>query len=135
MCAVNKIVSFLTQKRSKKKESKTVKEKLPETLEKLNIRVSTPYGAYPEDVETVVSDLLEKVNKLETANAELSKKNTQLERDLHLVNTELAKMKIDVSLMSIPETTEEEDSKMLRELNKITKAEDDEDFDIEIVEE
>lgn len=120
---------------SKKKESKTVKEKLPETLEKLNIRVSTPYGAYPEDVETVVSDLLEKVNKLETANAELSKKNTQLERDLHLVNTELAKMKIDVSLMSIPETTEEEDSKMLRELNKITKAEDDEDFDIEIVEE
>ena len=117
---------------SKKKESKTVKEKLPETLEKLNIRVSTPYGAYPEDVETVVSDLLE---KLETANAELSKKNTQLERDLHLVNTELAKMKIDVSLMSIPETTEEEDSKMLRELNQITKAEDDEDFDIEIVEE
>lgn len=120
---------------SKKKESKTVKEKLPKTLEKLNIRVSTPYGAYPEDVETVVSDLLEKVNKLETTNAELSKKNTQLERDLHLVNTELAKMKIDVSLMSIPETTEEEDSKMLRELNKITKAEDDEDFDIEIVEE
>lgn len=120
---------------SKKKESKTVKEKLPETLEKLNIRVSTPYGAYPEDVETVVSDLLEKVNKLETANVELSKKNTQLERDLHLVNTELAKMKIDVSLMSIPETTEEEDSKMLRELNQITKAEDDEDFDIEIVEE
>lgn len=120
---------------SKKKESKTVKEKLPETLEKLNIRVSTPYGAYPEDVETVVSDLLEKVDKLETANVELSKKNTQLERDLHLVNTELAKMKIDVSLMSIPETTEEEDSKMLRELNKITKAEDDEDFDIEIVEE
>lgn len=120
---------------SKKKESKTIKEKLPETLEKLNIRVSTPYGAYPEDVETVVSDLLEKVNKLETTNAELSKKNTQLERDLHLVNTELAKMKIDVSLMSIPETTEEEDSKMLRELNKITKAEDDEDFDIEIVEE
>ena len=120
---------------SKKKESKTVKEKLPETLEKLNIRVSTPYGAYPEDVETVVSDLLEKVNKLETTNAELSKKNTQLEQDLHLVNTELAKMKIDVSLMSIPETTEEEDSKMLRELNKITKAEDDEDFDIEIVEE
>lgn len=120
---------------SKKKESKTVKEKLPEKLEKLNIRVSTPYGAYPEDVETVVSDLLEKVNKLETTNAELSKKNTQLERDLHLVNTELAKMKIDVSLMSIPETTEEEDSKMLRELNKITKAEDDEDFDIEIVEE
>ena len=119
----------------KKKESKAVKEKLPETLEKLNIRVSTPYGAYPEDVETVVSDLLEKVNKLETTNAELSKKNTQLERDLHLVNTELAKMKIDVSLMSIPETTEEEDSKMLRELNKITKAEDDEDFDIEIVEE
>lgn len=118
---------------SKKKESKAVKEKLPETLEKLNIRVSTPYGAYPEDVETVVSDLLEKVNKLETTNAELSKKNTQLERDLHLVNTELAKMKIDVSLMSIPETTEEEDSKMLRELNKITKAEDDEDFDIEIV--
>lgn len=120
---------------NKKKESKTVKEKLPETLEKLNIRVSTPYGVYPEDVETVVSDLLEKVNKLETTNAELSKKNTQLERDLHLVNTELAKMKIDVSLMSIPETTEEEDSKMLRELNKITKAEDDEDFDIEIVEE
>lgn len=120
---------------NKKKESKTVKEKLPETLEKLKIRVSTPYGAYPEDVETVVSDLLEKVNKLETANAELSKKNTQLERDLHLVNTELAKMKIDVSLMSIPETTEEEDSKMLRELNQITKAEDDEDFDIEIVEE
>lgn len=120
---------------SKEKESKAVKEKLPETLEKLNIRVSTPYGAYPEDVETVVSDLLEKVNKLETTNAELSKKNTQLERDLHLVNTELAKMKIDVSLMSIPETTEEEDSKMLRELNKITKAEDDEDFDIEIVEE
>lgn len=120
---------------SKEKESKTVKERLPETLEKLNIRVSTPYGAYPEDVETVVSDLLEKVDKLETTNAELSKKNTQLERDLHLVNTELAKMKIDVSLMSIPETTEEEDSKMLRELNKITKAEDDEDFDIEIVEE
>lgn len=120
---------------NKKKESKTVKEKLPETLEKLSIRVSTPYGAYPEDVETVVSDLLEKVDKLETTNAELSKKNTQLERDLHLVNTELAKMKIDVSLMSIPETTEEEDSKMLRELNKITKAEDDEDFDIEIVEE
>lgn len=120
---------------NKKKESKTVKEKLPETLEKLSIRVSTPYGAYPEDVETVVSDLLEKVDKLETTNAELSKKNTQLERDLHLVNTELAKMKIDVSLMSIPETTEEEDSKMLRELNKITKAEDDEDFEIEIVEE
>ena len=135
MYTINKIGNFITQKWNKKKESKTVKEKLPETLEKLNIRVSTPYGAYPEDVETVVSDLLEKVNKLETTNAELSKKNTQLERDLHLVNTELAKMKIDVSLMSIPETTEEEDSKMLRELNKITKAEDDEDFDIEIVEE
>ena len=135
MYTINKIGNFITQKWNKKKESKTVKEKLPETLEKLNIRVSTPYGAYPEDVETVVSDLLEKVNKLETTNAELSKKNTQLERDLHLVNTEVGKMKIDVSLMSIPETTEEEDSKMLRELNKITKAEDDEDFDIEIVEE
>ena len=120
---------------AKKKESKTVKEKLPEKLEKLNIRVSTPYGAYPEDVETVVSDLLEKVNKLETTNAELSKKNTKLERDLHLANTELAKMKIEVSLMAIPETTEEEDSKMLRELNDITRADDDEDFEIEIVEE
>ena len=40
-----------------------------------------------------------------------------------------------MSLMTIPETTEEEDSKMIRELNDITKAEDDEDFGFEVVEE
>ena len=116
-----------------KKKEKKVKEKLPDSLSSRGIRVSTPYGAYPEDVDALISDLDEKIKSLTAQNGDLSKKNEQLERDLHIVNTELAKMRIDVSLMTIPETTDEEDSKMLSELNKITTAEDDDDFGLEVV--
>lgn len=120
---------------NKKKESKQVKETLPDIIVKHGIRVSTPYGAYPEDVENVLTELDTQIKELSDNLEKVSKTNKQLERDLHLVNTELAKMKIDMSLMAIPETTEEEDSKMIRELNDITKAEDDEDFGFEVVEE
>lgn len=115
------------------KKEKKVKEKLPDSLSSRGIRVSTPYGAYPEDVDALITDLDEKIESLTAQNGDLNKKNEQLERDLHIVNTELAKMRIDVSLMTIPETTDEEDSKMLSELNKITTAEDDDDFGLEVV--
>ena len=116
-----------------KKKDKKVNEKLPDSLSSKGIRVSTPYGAYPEDVDAVILDLEEKIKSLTTQNDNLIKKNEQLNKDLHIVNTELAKMRIDVSLMTIPETTAEEDSKMLSELNKITSAEDDDDFGLEVV--
>lgn len=97
-----------------------VEQELSEVAKSHNIRVSSPYGYYPEDVDPIIV-------QLETAVSQLTKENKQLATQLHEEQTlrqaasqELAKMKMEVSLFDYPDVSAEESFAMLGRIDSIT---------------
>lgn len=105
-----------------KKDAKgaKVEQELSEVAKSHNIRVSSPYGYYPEDVDPIII-------QLETAVSQLTKENKQLASQLHeekelrqAASQELAKMKMEVSLFDYPDVSAEESFAMLGRIDSIT---------------
>lgn len=103
--------------------AKKFESDLPEMAKKYNIRVSNPYGYYPEDVEKIIFDLESQINRLEKENFTLTKKNGELENDVSQAKREITQLKVQMTIMGneMPDTSAETDFAMLgRGLTGIT---------------
>lgn len=87
-------------------------QELPEIAIKYNLRVSKPYGYYPDDVNSVLKKLDEIISNLERENIELGKRAEKAETQYAAVSQEFTRFKIGVQTMGLKNTTLEEDIAM-----------------------
>lgn len=85
-----------------------------------NLRISNPYGYYPEDTDRVIGDLEKQINNLQKENDRLQKEATKAVEDLKKMDREYQSLKLQVSLMEYPDTSAEQDSVMFGRLSTIT---------------
>mgnify|MGYP007069886553 CR=1 FL=1 len=85
-----------------------------------NIRVSKPYGYYPEDVDKILEDLERQLNNLQTENSKLTETAETAVRDKKRAETELQKLLLSVQTMEYPDTSTEQDKAMIERLQTIT---------------
>ena len=91
-----------------RKMAEKFEQDLPEVAKRHNIRVSSPYGYYPEDADKVIIDLEEAVNNLTKENMRLRDEyNTAKANELSLQN-EYQSLRMQMSLMEYPDASMEQ---------------------------
>ena len=105
-------------KRGKDFATKKVSEKSAIATQ-FGIRISNPYGYFPEDVDRVLEDLQSQLNTLSKENKFASEKLARIQKERDDAKTELSKLKMQVSLMEVPDTSAEEDFQMMSRLSSI----------------
>ena len=106
--------------RSPQKKAEKFEQELPELARRLGIRVSSPYGYYPEDVDKIISNLEKDVSSLTKENKDLRDQVHNAEEKSQSLQTELTQIKMQVSLMEIPDASAEENFAMLSRISTIT---------------
>ena len=84
--------------------------------------MSTPHGAFPEDVEKILTDLETQIERLTKENKNLGTQLSIVSAEKEALQTQLTKLKLDISLMEYPDTTAEEDFHMLARASAINDA-------------
>lgn len=107
-------------KQPKKNKSSKVEQDLSELAKRLGIRVSSPYGYYPEDVDPIIANLEKAVSDLEIENKKLSEQLHVTQTNLSSASSELAQIKMQMSLMEVPDLSAEEEFAMLGRIDSIT---------------
>lgn len=109
-------------KKAQKKDAKgaKVEQELSDLAKSHNIRVSSPYGYYPEDVDPIIANLEKTVQQLEKENRQFEAENHEYKERCSALTTELTKLKMQVSLMEIPDVSAEEGFAMLGRIDSIT---------------
>ena len=103
----------------KKKNNNTASPNLSDVAMRHNIRISNPYGYYPDDVDRIIRKYEELTNTLQAETQRLEKALSKTTDELKAANAELQRMKLDMSLMDVPDTSAEEDIAMLARLSNI----------------
>lgn len=86
---------------NKKKSQSSIENELSEIAKKFNIRVSSPYGYYPEDVDAILLKLTSDVSALSAENKKLSEDNDRIQKDLNRSNQMLTEARLQISLMPV----------------------------------
>ena len=73
----------------------------------LNIRISSPYGYYPDDVDPIIIDLQNQISNLSKENKQLTDNNDKLKKDNEALRTEITRMKFSAQLFERPISMEE----------------------------
>lgn len=102
----------------KKNKRKTGVE-LSEVGKRHNIRVSTPNGYFPEDVDKIILDLEKQLNNLTIENTRMESKIAQLEEDNKRMDTEFKKIRFEMMQLNFQDTSELQDYKRLEKLANI----------------
>ena len=103
----------------KKKNNKKQGQELPEIIKKYNIRISTPNGCFPEDVDKVLEDLEKQIKNLSSENQRLEVQNTQIKNDFELVKAENQKLRFQIMNFNYEDTSELQDFNNLAKLTNI----------------
>ena len=106
-------------KRSPQKLAKKFEQELPEVAKRHNIRVSSPYGYYPEDTDKIILQLEKDVSNLTKENKLLSQELYETKENLSKIQTELTQFKMQMSLMEIPDVSPTENFAMLSRMSTI----------------
>ena len=106
--------------RSPQKKAEKFEQELPELARRLGIRVSSPYGYYPEDVDKIITKLEQDVSNLTKENKNLRDEVHKHKENATALQTELTQIKMQVSLMEIPDASAEENFAMLSRISTIT---------------
>lgn len=102
------------------KKAEKFEHELPEIAKRLGIRVSSPYGYYPEDVDKIIFKLEQDVSSLTKENKDLRDEIHECKEKSKALQTELTQIKMQVSLMEIPDASTEENFAMLSRISTIT---------------
>ena len=105
----------------KKKQNTKVGNELSEVAKRHNLRVSNPYGYYPEDVDRVLIKFEGLVNQLQRETVKLEADLQQALTDKKIIDGELKRLRFEMSIMEVPDTTTEEDFSMISKLGTINK--------------
>lgn len=102
-----------------RKNSKIEADK-SELAKNLGIRISNPYGYYPDDVDPIIQKLQNDVASLTRENKQLTDQVADLTKKNKSLSSELSQLKIQVSLMEVPSLSMEEGLLGMSKLNAIT---------------
>lgn len=81
--------------------AKKFENNLPEVAKRNNIRVSSPYGYYPEDVDNVIIELENNLKLTQKENDHLTNMLKSTREELEDAKTELTKLKMQISMIDI----------------------------------
>lgn len=107
-------------KKKKDPRGAKVEQDLSEVAKSHNIRISSPYGYYPDDVDPIITQLELDISRLEKENKQLA---DQLHEETELrkaASSELNTIKMQMSLMEYPDVSAEESFAMLGRIDSIT---------------
>ena len=105
-------------KRSKDFAAKKESEKSA-IAKQFGIRVSSPYGYFPEDVDRILEDLQSQLTNLSKENKFASDKLKRITDEREAIKKQLTELKMQISLMEVPDTSAEEDFQMMSRLSSI----------------
>ena len=129
------------KKSSAQEQAAKLESNLPEIAKKYKIQISYPYGYYPDDVdkniiklESIIETKENEYNQLakeikirelriQNQQNELSQKDDiiqQLENDMKALKNTMMQLKMQLSLMEVPDTTAIEDMVMTEKIGTIT---------------
>lgn len=105
-------------KKNKKKKNNGGAE-LSEVGKKFNIRISTPNGYFPEDVDKILIDLEKQLNNISTENKQMEQKLSKLSDDYQRLQTEFRKQSFEIMQLNFQDTSELQDYSRLEKLANI----------------
>lgn len=110
-----------TNKSSNTLAAKKFEAEKPEVAKRHNIRVSNPYGYYPEDVDKIILSLESQISNLQKENTRLEEARNDLEKRFNNINDQYQAFKAQVILMEgSTDTSAEEDFANLSRIGDIT---------------
>lgn len=107
-------------KPKKDRRGAKIENELSELAKDLGIRVSSPYGYYPEDVDPIIAGLQKNVSDLTKENKQLAEDLNDIQSKLKSTQSELSQLKMQMSLMEVPDVSAEEGFTMLSRIDSIT---------------
>jgi hypothetical protein len=107
-------------KQKKDRHGSKIEHELSELAKDLGIRVSSPYGYYPEDVDPIIAGLQKTVSDLTKENKQLAEDVNDVQSKLKSTQSELSQLKMQMSLMEVPDVSAEEGFAMLSRIDSIT---------------
>lgn len=90
-----------------------------DVAKKYGLRISNPHGYFPEDVDKLILKLESQIETLEKETHQLEERLTIALDEKRMIDSEYKKMKMQMSLMEVPDTTTEEDFSMFGRLQNI----------------
>lgn len=107
-------------KQKKDRRGSKIEHELSQLAKDLGIRVSSPYGYYPEDVDPIIAGLQKEVSDLTKENKHFSEELNDTQNKLKAVQSELSQLKMQMSLMEVPDVSAEEGFAMMSRIDSIT---------------
>ena len=107
-------------KQKKDRRGSKIEHELSQLAKDLGIRVSSPYGYYPEDVDPIIAGLQKNVSDLTKENKQLAEDLNDVQSKLKSTQSELSQLKMQMSLMEVPDVSAEEGFTMLSRIDSIT---------------
>lgn len=108
------------KKNKKKKDNINRKEyEKSEIAIKHGIRISNPYGYFPEDVDRIIKDMESQLSNLSKENKTLSDNLSTTIKERDAASSELRTLLMQVSAMEIPDTSTETEFHMISRLKQI----------------
>lgn len=104
---------------NKKKKNNGPSPKLSEVALRNNIRISNPYGYYPDDVDRVILKLENLINTLQAETQKLERDLSSTQDELKAARATIQQLKLDMMTFDVPDTSAEEDIAMLARLSNI----------------
>lgn len=108
------------KKQKKDKKGLKVANEKSQLAQDLGIRISNPYGYYPDDVDPIIAGLQKSVSDLTKENKRLADELNEKTEQLKLAMSEASQLKMQMSLMEIPDMGAEEEFTMLSRIDSIT---------------
>lgn len=102
----------------KKKKNQTGSE-MSDVGKRHNLRISNPYGYYPEDVDKVLLNYEKLLSSHETEIKNLETQLEQTKAEKKMIDDEFRKMKMEMQFIDIPDISPDESFSMVGKLRNI----------------
>lgn len=95
-----------TKRKASKDDVKMQQEK-SQLAKDLGIRISNPYGYYPDDVDPIIKKLQDELNLLTKENKQMRDQIGDLQHKNNSLSTELTSLKLQISMTEFPVSLED----------------------------
>lgn len=103
----------------KKKNNNQNGSEMSEVGKRHNLRISNPYGYYPEDVDKVLLNYEKLLSSHETEISKLEKQLEQVKAEKKMIDDEFRKMKMEIQFAEIPDISADEGFSMMGKMRNI----------------
>lgn len=114
------IVEDIKQSNKSRKQDRKIQQEKSQLAKDLNIRISSPYGYYPEDVDPIILDLQKTVSDLTKENKQLSDTVGDLTKKNADLSKQFSQLKLQMSIAEIPISLDDNLTNISKGLGNIT---------------